>query len=166
MSTMRVYVGTYAKYNNGSIAGEWLDLEDYGDKEDFLDACAKLHEDEEDPELMFQDHEGIPGSLISESHISPDCWPLMEAFEQHGEDAVKAYLDCFSGEWDAFDFHDRYRGQFDSWKDMAEEFLEESGTLEAIPENLRNYFDYEAYARDIRLGGDMCEHGGHFFWNH
>ena len=25
----RIYVGTYAKYNAGSIAGQWLDLEDY-----------------------------------------------------------------------------------------------------------------------------------------
>ncbi|MDO8250269.1 MAG: antirestriction protein ArdA [Rhodoferax sp.] len=29
MSTKpRVYVGTYAKYNEGSIEGGWLDLED------------------------------------------------------------------------------------------------------------------------------------------
>ena len=25
----RIYVGTYRKYNNGSIAGKWLELEDY-----------------------------------------------------------------------------------------------------------------------------------------
>ena len=27
-----------------------------------------------------------------------------------------------------------------------------------IPENLRNYIDYEAFARDCRLGGDMTEY--------
>src|SRR5690349_16831915 len=54
----RVYVGTYAKYNNGSIAGAWLDLEDYADKDSFLAACAELHKDEDDPEFMFQDFEG------------------------------------------------------------------------------------------------------------
>lgn len=48
---------------------------------------------------------------------------------------------------------------------MAEELLEETGQLSEIPENLRYYFDYEKYARDIRLGGDMCESNGHFFWS-
>ena len=40
--TARIYVGTYAKYNNGSIAGAWLNLDDYSDKDAFLAACRKL----------------------------------------------------------------------------------------------------------------------------
>ena len=64
MTTPRIYVGTYAKYNNGSIQGEWLDLDDYTDKSDFIQACLELHDDEEDPELMFQDWENIPVALI------------------------------------------------------------------------------------------------------
>ena len=47
MTTPRIYVGTYAKYNNGSIQGEWLDLDDYTDKSDFIQACLELHDDEE-----------------------------------------------------------------------------------------------------------------------
>ena len=31
----KVYVGTYSKYNNGSIQGDWLDLEDYNNKAEF-----------------------------------------------------------------------------------------------------------------------------------
>jgi len=49
----KVYVGTYHKYNNGSIDGDWLDLSEYSNKQDFLEACAELHQDENDPELMF-----------------------------------------------------------------------------------------------------------------
>ena len=33
----KLYVGSYAKYNNGSIAGAWLELNDYGDSEEFLE---------------------------------------------------------------------------------------------------------------------------------
>ena len=29
LSEARVYVGTYGKYNNGSLFGAWLDLSDY-----------------------------------------------------------------------------------------------------------------------------------------
>ena len=32
LSAASVYVGTYAKYNNGSLSGAWLNLSDYSDK--------------------------------------------------------------------------------------------------------------------------------------
>lgn len=70
LSEARVYVGTYNKYNNGSLFGKWLDLSDYSDKDEFLEACRELHKDEQDPELMFQDYENIPEALISESWLS------------------------------------------------------------------------------------------------
>lgn len=34
LSEARVYVGTYNKYNSGSLFGKWLDLSDYSDKDD------------------------------------------------------------------------------------------------------------------------------------
>jgi antirestriction protein len=77
--TARLYVGTYAKYNNGSINGAWIDLEDHGDKVSFLAACAELHKDESDPELMFQDFEGFPRSLYSESSVSDETVGLAGA---------------------------------------------------------------------------------------
>ena len=40
LSEARVYVGTYGKYNNGSLFGAWLDLSDYSDKEDFYEAVG------------------------------------------------------------------------------------------------------------------------------
>jgi len=72
--TAQIYVGTYAKYNAGSIAGAWLNLEDYQDKDAFLKACAELHKDEEDPELMFQDFEGFPSNFYSESGIEEELF--------------------------------------------------------------------------------------------
>ena len=161
---MKVYVGTYAKYNNGSTKGAWFDLADYLCKDDFLDACRELHGEEDGPEFMFQDWEDIPSGLISECHISPECWDVLEAYDEFNEDAVNAYCYLF-GEWDKDKFQGCYHGEFDSWEAMAEEWLDSTGALNEIPEHLRNYFDYQAYARDMRLNGDMCEHDGHFFWN-
>ena len=163
--TMRIYVGTYAKYNDGSLFGKWLDLEDYIDSNEFYEACAKLHADEDDPEMMFQDWEGIPDGMVSECSVDPKCWSLIEAYDEFGEDEVNAYCACF-GEWNESDFEARYRGEFSSWEDMAEVLLEETGQLNEIPESLRYYFDYEKYARDIRFSGDVAEHKGYFFWNH
>ena len=80
----RVYVGTYAKYNSGSLAGKWLDLIDYKDKAEFIAACKALHKDEADPELMFQDYEGIPSWMISESHIDAEVWEQKPEREPRG----------------------------------------------------------------------------------
>lgn len=70
----RVYVGTYHKYNSGSIAGKWLSLADYANREEFYAACRELHKDEADPEFMFQDWEGVPSWMIGESHIDAEVW--------------------------------------------------------------------------------------------
>jgi antirestriction protein len=58
-----VYVGTYGKYNSGSIEGGWLDLADYETYDEFLKACRNLHKNERDPEFMIQDSEGFPDGL-------------------------------------------------------------------------------------------------------
>lgn len=90
---MRIYVGTYAKYNDGNLFGEWLDLEDYADLVDFYDACYELHKDETDPELMFQDWEGIPDDLISECTLHEEIYELVELKEDERE-MVYAYINC------------------------------------------------------------------------
>lgn len=73
-----VYVGTYAKYNGGSVAGDWLDLDDYASYGAFVEACKKLHADEEDPELMFQDWATSWTREISETGVSSSLWDLPE----------------------------------------------------------------------------------------
>lgn len=41
-----LYVGTYKKYNEGSLFGMWIGLEQFTDAEDFFEVCRQLHEDE------------------------------------------------------------------------------------------------------------------------
>lgn len=59
----RVYVGTYKKYNEGSLDGGWLTLTDYANYAAFCTACRKLHKNESDPELMIQDCDNMPDGL-------------------------------------------------------------------------------------------------------
>ena len=49
----KIYVGTYGKYNAGSILGKWFDLTDYSDKNEFNEACRKLHKDEKDVVYIY-----------------------------------------------------------------------------------------------------------------
>lgn len=92
----RVYVGTYHKYNSGSIAGKWLTLADYANRDEFYAACRELHKDEADPEFMFQDWEGVPSWMIGESHIDAEVWNQKPEKEQKGSQSkaeIRAILE-------------------------------------------------------------------------
>lgn len=120
----RVYVGTYAKYNVGSLKGGWLDLEDYYDNEQFYEACAELHEDEEDPEFMFQDWEGVPSKFKSESSIEEGLWEYLDLYDDDKE-IVEAYWDWV---WDSATIEqarDAYQGKYRSEEEFAECYTEE-----------------------------------------
>lgn len=146
---MRIYCGTYAKYNSGSIAGAWLDLADYSSKEEFYEACAELHEDEEDPEFMFQDMDGIPNGMASESGINYQLWDILEAVSNGADkDAIEAYIE-WMGEWDKDNFEESYNGQYDSMEIFAVELVDGMGYLNEMPGHLQYYFDYEAFSRDL-----------------
>jgi antirestriction protein len=171
ISEAAVYVGTYGKYNDGSIFGKWLNLSDYADKEEFYAACHELHNDEEDPEFMFQDYENIPEGLISECSISDNIFEVIEAFENMEENQKAPFLIwCNNGhrklsEEDIndliSDFESDYIGEYDSEEDFATELVEERSDLSDFA---KQYFDYEAYARDLFMG-DYWSDGGYVFHN-
>ncbi|WP_228384089.1 antirestriction protein ArdA [Chryseobacterium sp. JM1] len=80
LDSCSIYVGTYRKYNEGSLFGEWLNLSDYSDYDELLEVMKKLHSDEKDLEFMFQDYEHCELfeklGLIGESHISKDIYEI------------------------------------------------------------------------------------------
>ena len=143
-----LYVGTYKKYNEGSLFGAWLYPDDYADKDDFIDACLALHEDEEDPELMFQDWENIPGELASECSIDDEVWDYIDACNEYEQGAVDAYISNF-GSWDKNSFEDSYCGSgYREFVDYAEEVFDDCMNC---PDRLRGYIDMHAFARDLEM---------------
>ena len=118
---------------------------------DFFAACRALHQDEADPELMFQDYEGFPGNMASECHIN---WAWVEGFRQARdegcEEAYRLWVDD-TGETDFDTFRDAWWGEADSEEAFAVEFASDTGLLADVPETVALYFDYEAYARDLFL---------------
>jgi antirestriction protein len=159
MSDSRIYVGTYAKYNDGSIAGAWLDLSDYSDAEEFSEACQALHGDGEH-EFMFQDWEGIPDGMVSESHLSAEFWDWVQ-LDDDDQELLSVYRSEVDQSGSLESARDDYMGTFSSAENWAEEYLNDSGMLSEVPENLRNYIDFEAYARDASYGGiSFVNHDG------
>ena len=150
----RVYVGTYRKYNEGSIAGEWLELEDYDSRADFYEACRELHSDEADPELMFQDWEEIPKKYIGESFIDEGLWDWLNLPEDEREIA-SIYFDDVDQSAEPKQAVEAYEGEYDSEEDWAREFWNSTGMAGEVPKFAQNYIDYKSYAHDAHIGGDM-----------
>jgi antirestriction protein len=159
--TPKVYVGTYAKYNNGSIQGAWIDLEGH-DEESFYKACKELHSDESDPEYMFQDFENFPKSFYGESSLDSRVFEWLE-LDEYDRNKVEAFLDCFGDcAGDVFEAaNDSCHGTADSDLDFAYEYIDSTGMLADVPESIQSYFDYEKFSRDLMM--DFSSSNGFYF---
>lgn len=156
ISEASIYVGTYQKYNEGSLFGKWLNLSDYADKKEFYTACNELHSDEQDPELMFQDYENIPEGLISECSISDNIFEVIEAFENMNHSQQEPFLIWCNNCHRSLStedintlisaFENDYIGKYDSEEDFARQLIEERQDLTYFA---KQYFDYEAYTNDL-----------------
>lgn len=89
---MKVYVNTYAKYNEGIGNSVELDPEDFSDKDEFLEACQEFH-GEGEHEFMFQDHEDIPAKYINESFISDGLWDEFIPLDDSEREICQLYWD-------------------------------------------------------------------------
>ena len=145
---MRVYVGTYNKYNEGSIAGKWLDLKQFTEIKDFYKKCSEIHKDEHDPEFMFQDYENIPSSLVGESWISETVFNINKYVTDLNVEAFMEYL-SYIGSIDDQDFKEvvdrfqnAYYGEWNTFREFTEHMFDEC-ELPNIPEEYHNYISYD-----------------------
>ena len=155
LNEARIYVGTYAKYNNGSLQGEWVELSDFYDLDDFMERCAEIHEDEEAPEYMFQAWEEIPDGLIDESHLEENFFELRDELNRLNDTEKEAFWVWADGNssqltQDAYSlvksFQSDYIGSYASREDFAEELAKMEN---ALSDFALNYFDFSKYADDL-----------------
>ena len=151
-----LYCGTYGKYNAGNLSGMWVDLSTFDYYEEFEAFCLAIHADEEDPELMYQDYENMPRSLYHESmgeegfnKIAEYC----ELCDDYSVSAVDDFLERFRPE-DLDRMHDSYVGVYDSKEDFAREMVNDCYDINKMMGDLADYFDYDAFARDLF----MCDY--------
>ena len=161
---MKIYVGTYNKYNNGSIAGAWLDLDDYNDAHEFIDACQDLHNDELDPELMFQDFDDIHKNYCHECIDIAEVYYYADACNDGIKDVIDAGLDC---EIPLDSIMDAYIGTYNSDSDFAYEMAFDMGCIQEMDKVsswLSGAIDWHKAARELMF--DNVESNGHYFSCH
>lgn len=144
--------------------GAWVDLEVINGWPDVIQALDGAGFKAPD-EILCADAEGLARHFLSR-HDGFDLSGYIDCRDDcawAAEDAKAAYIDCF-GLWDTRGFEDAYSGQWDDDLALAEDFVESTGMLNGMPDNLRCYFDTEAFARDLML--DYTASGGHYFRNY
>ena len=155
--TPSVYVGTYRKYNNGSLFGEWVDLDKFENRDEFYAYIRKLHKDERDPEFMFQDWEYVPSCFIGESWISPLFWDFLNDDSGYDYDVKCAVAENSS---DPKEYFKQIKdiAVYPDCSDMSDvvyAWVKENG----FPSSASNYFDYEEFGRDCTFDWSEDEEG-------
>ncbi len=165
-SKRRIFVGCLASYNSGMIHGEWLDLSNYYDMDELQDKVNAILKSSpcQGDEYDIQDFEGFGDLLKGGMYPSlKEAWAIHETLievEKEGidEDLFLEFVSHLCEEVDTSiieKFQDRYQGCFDSLEDYGENIANECGYLSEVPKTLRYYIDFERYAKDMELSGDI-----------
>ncbi|MEE3484589.1 MAG: antirestriction protein ArdA [Bacteroidales bacterium] len=169
---IRVYLTNLGMYNNGVLCGEWVDLpcDDFdavfdrikvchGEKK-FFDSCGNPYE-----EYFITDYETSFGLEIHEYENLERLNDLAESLKDIDDEIIETLL-YFGVEWDDIPREADNVNVYADCKDMTDvayEVVEQSGILAQIPENLQNYFDYEAYGRDLNIEGNFYYTNGNYY---
>lgn len=92
-----------------------------------------------------------------------------EALEEYG-DPFRVAFENFQDIEEAIEaVKDNYQGCFRSLEAYAMDWMDQTGGLSGLPENLRAYFDFAAFGRDMESGdiwtAESEEGGIHVFLN-
>ena len=171
MDTPRIYVASLSDYNAGRLHGRWIDATQ-GVDGIWEDVQAMLAESKEPnaEEWAIHDFSGFGAWKPSESVSFEDVSRVADLIEEHGQ-IISHLIDGHCEIDNAEDYlQDNYQGEFKNLEDWAYQHIEDTGMLQDVPETIKNYFNYESFAEDCRLNGDIftIETGYqevHIFWN-
>lgn len=156
---LKINVTNLKKYNEGALVGEWVSLPCEG-LEEVLNEISNNGNDE----LFISDYEtDINGLKISEYEDILQLNEIAEEIEGMYEDeliAFQAYLEEYNMEQALEEVRQgNYRIYYncDNMEDVACQVVNDCGLLDGAPEELKVYFDYEAYGRDLDIEGTFIQ---------
>lgn len=163
---LKIFITNLGKYNEGELIGEWVDLPITEEElEEVYSRIGISDEPNENgiyyEETFITDYEtDIDGLKVEEYDSIDDLNEMAEELDnlnEYDKEVVNAMLsegynleDAISGKDDCIVYYN-----CNDMADVAEQYAEETGLLDSIPENLRYYFDFEAYGRDMSFEGQF-----------
>jgi antirestriction protein len=169
-ATPRIYVACLSSYNSGILHGRWIDADqDVEDIHAEIQAMLAASPEPIAEEFAIHDHEGFGSARIGEYESIENVAAIAKLIGEHGDLAAEVIAHAGTVDEAREMLDDQYQGAFDSIEAWAEQYIDDAGALKDMPENLRGYFDYEAFARDAELGGDIVtfetsDGQVHVFW--
>ena len=165
--TYQIYVASLSDYNVGILHGKWIDLDGLSTDEIQEEINQILQSSpytkqygEAAEEWAIHDFE-LGGIRISEYESLDTIASIVELLSEHGEAFAIYYNNVDDLEFAKTHFEEAYQGQYDSFLDYATQIFDEL-YAHSIPEGLRYYIDYAAFARDLDAEGYFIE-DGHVF---
>jgi antirestriction protein len=137
METPRIYVADLEAYNSGRLVGEWLDLADYDNADELMDAIQDVLKKSGGEEYAIHDVEYIPRSMYSEYMGQRDFEQLYEMMDlaKQNDLPLEVVQDIVS-QYSA-NAVDDFVGKYDSAVDFAEELVDDLG--------IQSFTDFEYY---------------------
>ena len=172
-TNIRIYAACLASYNNGVLHGAWIDAD--SDVDTMQEQIATMLRESRFPnvtvehpetgeqvpsaeEWAMHDSEGLPSSFGEYPGLDKIA-AFVELCDERSEDSddLAAIVDNWNGDVEEAknNLDDRFCGIYDAFKDYAEGAADEmiaahGGAENKLPECITNYFDYDAYARDLK----------------
>lgn len=162
---LNVFMNTWGNYNeNGADNGEWITLP--MEEEELEAKLAEIAEKmkDSDPEWFINDYEWtteehIDSSIDENENILElnELIQRMDELDDYQAKALFAILEVHTSdllealdivECDNFEFYEGY-----DLEEVAEEIVKDCYFTKDTPEIFERYFDYEAFARDLRYDG-------------
>ena len=165
MDNIKIFLTNLGRYNEGYLMSEWVKLPVPADKLD--EVLARIGINGEYEEYFITDFEAPFANLDISEYASieelnefarrlneVEVWDkdkLGAVLEMESPRGIAGIIDII----DHLDDFDLLAGVEDD-EELGRYYADDLCTLEAIPNHLRSYFDYEAYGRDIRLESVGC----------
>lgn len=168
---MEIYIADLAAYNAGKLVGKWFDLNNYTDAGELKDAVFDWLKARGIEEYAVHDYDDCPAhDEFGECPDFDELYMYHELYTKYGNSFAAwfymfHYSSCDCDSWENR-YDEAYMGEWESWEDFAQYQIEECDALGEIPDHLKNYINYSAFARDLQCTGDYTEQGGFFFWNY
>ena len=158
MASIKAYVTNLGLYNEGYLVGEWVTFPIDEEEQEKLFERIKIDETHE--EYFITDYESDIDMKIGE-YTSIDTLnemaEMLETVDDYEEEIIKALIsegysleDAIGKKDDVIVFNN-----CSTMAEVAEQYADETGLLDSIPENLRYYFDFEAFGRDMSYEGQF-----------
>lgn len=157
----RIFLTNLGKYNEGELVGKWVDLP----CDDFDTELEDIGIGEEYEEYFITDYENDFGYRVEEYSNIDELNDLAEKLEDlrvWEADIVSALVS------DGFDIEEAIEkvddvivyGDCETMEDVAWNYVEETGLLDEVPEELQLYIDCKKLGQDMEIRGHFIHFEG------